>query len=290
MSLLVTVGDLVTDLIIKVAADEIDPVSDTPAVIERHRGGSAANVAVVSARLGRPARFVGNLGRDEAGRALVAELESLGIEAVGPSVERGVTIAVLVGADGSRRFLTDRGTEAPWPRADPAWIANGGRVHLTGYALANDYSASTVLELAAQAKAAGMAISLDPSSVSVIDAFGQQRFAELLAEVCPDVVLPNEDEADLVLEAALRIGALVVQTNGARSTEVFWPDGNGALVPVDPVEVLDTTGAGDAFAAGFLASYDRDGHVLAAVAAGHEASRRVVGGVGASAWEHGSDD
>lgn len=287
MSVLVSVGDLVSDLVIKLAAPEIDPVSDTPAVIERHRGGSAANVAAVSARLGRPARFVGAIGRDEAGRSLVAELAALGVGTAGPAVERGVTIAVIVTPDGARRFLTDRGTEVVWPEPDPAWIRDAGRLHVTGYALANDHSSDSVLSLARLARGRGVPVSIDPSSVSVVRAFGVGRFGELIAAIGPDVVLPNEDEVDLVADAALGSGAVVVQTNGASPTRILRPDGTSTTVPVPPTEVVDTTGAGDAFAAGFLEAWDRTGDLEVAVEAGHRTSRRVVGGVGASAWEDG---
>ncbi|HQF93614.1 MAG TPA: PfkB family carbohydrate kinase, partial [Microthrixaceae bacterium] len=77
--MIVSVGDLATDLVVRLDSSEIDPVSDTPAVVSLHRGGAAANVSAVSAHLGRAARFVGARGEDDLSVAAASALRSLGV-------------------------------------------------------------------------------------------------------------------------------------------------------------------------------------------------------------------
>lgn len=280
---LVSVGDLATDLVVRIGASEIDPVSDTPAAVSRHRGGAAANVAAVSARLGRACRFVGAVGADDLATAASDQLRSLGVEVTGPVARRGWSIVVLVDPAGGRRFLTDTGDVDPWGAPQPGWLAGASRVHFSGYALCDDRSTETCRQLAVEARRLDVPVSVDPSSRSVVERFGVDRFVALLDELRPDVVFPNEDEADLVGPSPAWRWTVV--TRGAQPTTVFDPEGRRLDVPVAPVAVVDTTGAGDAFAAGFLAAWDGVREIERAVAAGHAAAACVVGAPGADAWQ-----
>ena len=296
MLLLVSVGDLVLDTAVQLLADEIDAGSDTPAQITQGRGGSAANVVAVSRRLGRPARFVGALGSDVAGRWLVEQLVELGAEVAGPTVERGPSIVVLIDHAGQRRFLTDRGSTERWQPDAGAWLAGADRLHLTGYALCNELAIDACRELARVAIERAIPISVDPSSTSILQGFGPDRFLALLEEIRPDVLLPNADEARALGDSgalAERVGAMVVVTDGSAPTTLVSPDGAVRRIAVErTVLPVDTTGAGDAFAAGFLQRWDRGAgtdapldRAIPAVAAGHDAARRVIGAVGGDAWE-----
>lgn len=283
--MIVSVGDLATDLVVRLGAPEIDPVSDTPATVSLHRGGAAANVAAVSARLGRAARFVGAVGADELSQAAATSLRSLSVEVCGPPARRGWSIVVLVDPDGTRRFLTDTGDVDEWPAPDPGWLDGATRLHLSAYALCNERSADACEALASLAVERGVARSIDVCSASVVRAWGVDRFAEMLQRVRPDVVKANADEYDLLGHDAIPWAWYVV-TNGADSTLVFDPDRRGPLVvPVPASEVVDSTGAGDAFVAGFLHAWDAHADPAAATAAGHAASEQVIAGPGADYWK-----
>lgn len=284
--MLVSVGDLATDVVVRLGAHDIDPISDTPAVVSLHRGGAAANVAAVSARLGRPARFVGALGDDELSASAATALRSLGVDVRGPSATRGWAIVALVDPDGGRRFLTDTGEVDTWPAPDPMWLDGATRVHLSGYALCSDRSAEACAALARLATERGVPRSVDVCSTSVVTSWGLDRFADDLRSIGPDVVKANGDEARL-LDGRWPAGATVVVTNGADDTVLLEPGGGERSLPVADVasvDVVDTTGAGDAFVAGFLAAWDHGDGPDAAVSNGHAAAARVVSGPGADWW------
>lgn len=279
--MLVSVGDLATDLVVRLGSHDIDPVSDTPATVSLHRGGAAANVAAVSARLGRAARFVGALGADELSVTAATALRSLGVDVCGPPARRGWSIVVLVDPAGGRRFLTDTGDVDVWPAIDPGWLDGATRVHFSGYALCNERSAAACRDLAALATELGVPCSVDVCSASVVRAWGVDRFADDLGAIGPDVVKANDDEAALLPD---HLDAWVVVTAGAGPTLLGAPDGSVTSWPVEPVPVVDTTGAGDAFVAGFLAALDAGAPHADAVHGGHAAAACVVSGAGADAW------
>jgi sugar/nucleoside kinase (ribokinase family) len=212
-------------------------------------------------------------------------LHDLGCDTAGPRIERAGTIAVIVSPDGARRFLTDRGTITPWGPPEPEWLDGARRVHFTAYALCDPLSSESCLALAKVATTRGIPISVDPSSVSMLAEFGVDRFGELLVELGADLLLPNREEAELlgVLTGAHPFAAVV--TNGAAPTLARMLDGTDLHVEVAPTVAVDTTGAGDAFAAGFLAAFDEGASMTDSIRLGHDTAARVVGGMGAGAWD-----
>ncbi len=218
-------GDLVLDVIVRLDAP-LAPGDDTTAKTALRPGGQAANVAAWVAALGADARFVGCLGRDAAGRLVRAELAARGVEAVGDEVERTGVVVSLVGGDGTRTMASDRAGDLD--RIDPAWLAGADAVHVSGYALTDS--------------AAGIRaprVSLDLSAVSLVDEAFRAR-ARLLA---PDLVFATEAERKAFGELDTRW----VVKSGPAGIDV-----DGRTYPALPAEVVDTTGAGDALAAGFL--------------------------------------
>jgi sugar/nucleoside kinase (ribokinase family) len=257
MSRVVVLGDVMTD-VVAVLERPFAPGSDAPARIERHFGGSGANVAAWLAAAGTPVTLVARVGADEAGRTALAALEAAGVEtcaSVDPALPTGTCI-VLVGPGGERSMVPDAGANAALA---PARLPTGSHLHVAGYALLREGSRAAARAAIALARGRGMPVSVDPSSAVPLATAG--AFLEWAAGA--DLLLPNAAEAAALTgeadpERAARAlaagGAEVVVTLGADGA--LWTDGRlVARAEAEPVaEVVDTTGAGDAFTAGLLAA------------------------------------
>jgi ribokinase len=247
-----TLGDLLLDVIVR-AQQPLAAGADTPVQTRVTSGGQAANVAAWAVALGEPARFVGKQADDEACALARSLLERRGVELVGPHVEGRTGVVVsLVGADGERSMATDRGV-APELRVDelePGWLAGCRWLHLSGYSLLAEPIAEAALEAARLARKEDAQVSADLSSWSAIRAHGPQRFRARLEDLRPNVVFANEPEWELI-GGAYGLGETAVVKRGSRGVAVFRADGVEEH-PAAGGEVVDTTGAGDALAAGFI--------------------------------------
>ena len=261
-----TLGDLLLDVIVRLEGP-IAQDTDTYGATRVGAGGQAANVAAWVAALGGTARFVGKRARDPAGRLVGDELETRGVELAGPFVESGTgTVVSVATPDGKRTMLSDRGVATGFAseELDPAWLEGCERLHLPAYSLV----APPIRGAALAAAALAPRISVDLSSTAALELVGVERFRALLAELTPDIVFANEAEAELV--GPLEVETVVVK-RGAHGC-VVKTTGEEHEYPARPAEVVDTTGAGDAFAAGFL---------LAGAEPGLEAAARCVAQMGA---------
>src|SRR4051812_17577152 len=280
---LVAVGDLVEDVVVR-PHGPVRTGTDNPATVVRTRGGSGANVAVFAAALGRDARFIGRVGADPAGAWLVGELVAAGGRPLVQRVGRTGAGGGTVGPDGERTMFPDRAAAAELADVDPGAVDGAAALHVSGYALAVPASAATVLELVGRARTGGALVSLDASSVDLIAGLGPDRFLDLVTRVRPDVCFANADEAELVPPGRLTtLGTTCVVKRGPAPVEVFAPGAEVVRVPVPPVSpVLDTTGAGDAFAAGHLCALLDGAGQQAAARAGNALAARVLGSPGAA--------
>lgn len=243
-------GDLLLDVVVRLDAP-IAADTDTYGRTRVAPGGQAANVASWVAALGGRSRFVGKRARDAAGRMLTGELRRLGVDVVGPEVADGTgTVVSLADPDGRRSMLTDRGVapELAAGEIDPEWYAGSETLHLPSYSLVRAPVRDAALRSASLAREAGARVSVDLSGTSAIAELGLGPFRQLLDDLRPEVVFGNEDEVGLVG----RIDAeVVVEKRGARGC-VVRRGRDEHVYAADPTELVDTTGAGDAFAAGFL--------------------------------------
>jgi len=273
---LAVLGDLVDDIVVTLAGP-VELASDTEARIRRRRGGSAANVAAVAAGRGAAVRFLGQVGDDRLGRLLVDELGATGVD-VGSVRFAGATgsIVVLVDDRGERHMLTDRGAAVLLGSPNPAWLDDVTALHVPLYSFAAEPLATTSRALVGWCHGRDVAVSIDLSSVALLEALGPDTLAALLAASRPAMVFANADEAALAgpLDG---LAATVVVKRGAAGAVVHRPGEPPVAVPCRAVyEGRDTTGAGDAFAAGFLATAGWRADPLAAAAAGHAAAAALI--------------
>ena len=261
----VGVGDVATD-VVAVLDGVPAPGSDRPASIRSRGGGAGANVAVHLAQLGVPVVLAACVGNDAAGAGLVAELTAAGVRLHIRTVPGSATgtVVSLVEPDGQRSMLADRGANLELAPADLHLPAAGGHLHLSGYTLLDPGPHGAGIAALAAAGDAGATVSVDPASTGPLARYGVDRW---LADTAgATVLLPNADEARLltgcadVADAARALAArheIVAVSLGAEGA--LWAAA-GALVhrPAHPTVVVDTTGAGDAFASGRLACWLRN--------------------------------
>jgi sugar/nucleoside kinase (ribokinase family) len=246
----VTLGDALVDVIVETDRGEV-PDDDVEAEIRIGPGGQAANVAAWVVHLGVAAALITVLGADPAGRLVRDGLEGRGVEVHGPETTATGTVVSLVSSDGRRTMLSDRRPDRGLRAVDldAAWFAGAGWLHLSGYALLGPADTEAAQAAAALAQRAGARISVDLSAATLVSACGADRARALLRAVRPQVVFGNELEFEAL--GGLEGPTLVVK-RGAQGCRVVAAGRTHDVPAAPPVAVRDTTGAGDAFAAGWL--------------------------------------
>lgn len=250
--MLVSLGQLVLDVTIA-PEGQLRLDDDQEASIRMQGGGQAANFCAWSAALGEPARLVTRVGDDELGRRLIAELSATGVEVCavyGP--ERTGAIAVLLGPGAQRTFARQPGASLGM-RAEELreeWFAGADLLHVPGYSLFFEPLASASRRAIDLVRAGGGIISVDLSSPAGIREFGGARLAYDLAMIRPELLFATEAEAAELGAPLEGLAKVPVLKRGPRGVRVFR-----TLVAAPVVDVVDGTGAGDAFAAAFCAAY-----------------------------------
>ena len=272
---LTTLGDVMLDVIVRLE-QPLAQGDDVRSQTRTGAGGQAANVAAWAAALGAEARCISKRGDDAAGELVARELASHGVELVGP-VGAGATgvVVSLVGSDGDRSMASDRGVApslAP-EELDADWF-ECDVLHLSGYALLREPIVHAALLGARLARNGGARISVDVAAWTEIRGYGPVRFRELLDTIAPDVLFATEAEWEMLGGAYLTAPIGLIK-RGARGITVVTEDARLDLAPV-AAEVVDSTGAGDALAAGFLLG----GSLEEAARRGLEAAARCVARVG----------
>jgi sugar/nucleoside kinase (ribokinase family) len=300
----IVIGDIVTDVVTVLGAP-IVAGSDTPAHISVTGGGAGANTAAWLADAGLSVTMCGVVGADTVGSGRIAELSAVGVACVirqSPEMPTG-SIVVLAGP-ADRAMITDRGANALLTPADVdaafADSADAVHLHLSGYSLLDAGSADAARHALEVAHARGLTVSVDAASAVPLREVGGLAFVSWVRRA--DVLFANGDEARVLLgeadsqrllatglAAALAtrldgradVGGTVVVKLGADGAVAATSRGAVVEAPALPVNAVDATGAGDAFAAGFLTAWLGGDALDEALATGAAFGARAVTTMGA---------
>ena len=258
------VGDLVVDVMLLPARD-LRRGTDVPGLVRLRQGGSATTTARWLGRLGARSSLVCAIGRDAVGRALVMAVAGDGVTVRAVRVAGAPTgrIGVLVEPGGERSFVQDRGAALRLRPQDlkPDWFAGADAVHLPAYSLLDQPLGLAGMAATQLAREAGALVTVDLSSTAPLLAKGRRAALELIEEAHPDLIFATRDESRALVgskkddEALLDLAPIAVVKRGRKGATILARDGKRALrfeVATTPIKAPDTTGAGDAFSAGFL--------------------------------------
>ncbi len=291
MARIVVIGDLMTDTV----AHAMLPLargSDTPATVTMHGGGSGANVAAWLAADGADVAFIGRRGADIPGRNRDMELMGYGVDArlvMDPERPTG-TCVVMVTHRGERTMLSDPGANAALSPDDLPHdlFVRGAHLHVSGYTLLAEGSRNAALAALEYARRAGMSASVDGASAAPLERVGAEPFLELSSNAM--LLFVNTSQAKILTgrddpEQAARVltawyPQVIIKLGGEGA--IYYANGQRAHVPAPPVDrVIDGTGAGDAFVAGFLPPYLDKKPPAEALASGHRLAGHALNLIGA---------
>ena len=267
------------------------PTSDTPSSIRVTRGGSGASLAIAVAVTGHEVIYVGAAGRDGAATIVADALRTANVTAQLEPVDAATgTVVALVGDDGQRAMLTDRGANS---LLSESFVLGRlavpfDHLHVSGYLLLDPSTRAIGVAAMALAKERGRSTSVDVCSVAPLRDVTPEVFLD--AAEGASQLFANEEEA-LVLtsttsvEEALAVLVTrfneVVITLGSQGAVGAAGDTRTRVAAIDAT-VLDTTGAGDAATGTYLGARLNGDDVSVALAKAMAASARVVGELGAN--------
>ena len=285
------IGDVMLDVIarINVSPQKINFGSDTASRISTSSGGAAGNVAAWLTRTDARSTIVSHVGDDPAGAAIVAEFDALGVshgDLVIPGETSGVVV-VLVDSSGERTMFPDKGANSRLTVTDLPDLGTFQAVYISGYALLNPLARDGVLAMIEKIKADSLPIYFDPASVGAMKDVADKELHNWFSMM--DVLFVNEEESiyltgsvdiERALNYLLDFSQVVVIKRGSAGAIAKARGFDSISLPAFAATVVDTTGAGDSFAAGFIASYSKNHDLTAALQAGGELAAGCVAIVG----------
>jgi sugar/nucleoside kinase (ribokinase family) len=285
------IGDVMLDVIarIDVSPQKINFGSDTASRISTNGGGAAGNVAAWLTRTTSNSTIVSHVGDDPAGAALIAEFDSLGVthENLVIQGEPSGVVVVLVDSSGERTMFPDKGANSSLKLSDLPPLDNYQAVYISGYALLNSLSRPGVLAMIEKVRADSIPIYFDPASVGAMKDVSDKEIHQWFSLM--NVLFLNEEESifltglvdiERALDYLLEYSEVVVIKRGSLGAIAKARGYDSISIPAVSATVVDTTGAGDSFAAGFIAAFASKRDLTAAMTAGAELAAQCVAIVG----------
>ena len=238
--------------------------NDTRTVISTHGGGAGGNVASWLAVLGNDVTMVGRIGNDTAGSAITAEFDALGIS-YGNIVKEGLhtgVVVCLVDPSGERTMLADNGANAGLEVSDLPALDGVDAIYLSGYAPLAPLSREGVVEMVRAINSQGIPIVFDPATVGGMQGVPVEEILSWCALM--ETVIMNEEEAIYLSELSdcesalnffIELTPRAIIKRGSAGAIGLERGGQIISVAAHTSAVVDTTGAGDAFAAGFIDAF-----------------------------------
>jgi ribokinase len=290
----VVLGDLMVDVVLT-PSRPLQSGTDVAGRVALRQGGSAATTARWLARLGARSTLVCAVGRDPEGRGLVSALEGDGVHVRATRVagERTGRIGVVVAPGGERSFVADRAAADHLEPADlNAATLHVDLLHLPVYSLLGEPLGRAGRHATELARSAGSLVSLDLSSVVPLLAGGRRAALRLVRDVAPDVLFATRLEAEAIsggsdVSGLVDLSPIVAIKQGRSGATVLARTSGAPLIfdiATTAIDAPDTTGAGDAFDAGFLVTWlsaepdmrNRPATLRRAVLAAHRAAARQL--------------
>ena len=286
------IGDVMLDVVTKIAVlpSAINYGSDTASEISTHGGGAAGNVASWLTRTQAEATIVGHVGDDAAGAALISEFDSLGVQHKDLIIKgaRSGVVVVLVDPTGERTMFPDNGANSGLHIGDLPELDGFNAVYLSGYSPLDPSSLPGIKEMVTKIRATKIPIFFDPASVGAMKEIDVEEVKSWLPLF--DCLLLNEEEAiyltgesDLqkALDSLLMSCSTVVIKRGSQGAIGKIRGGQSISVEALHTDVVDTTGAGDSFAAGFISEFTQSHDLHRSLSAGAAIAAKCVAIIGA---------
>jgi sugar/nucleoside kinase (ribokinase family) len=246
---------------------DLESGTDVPGRVALVQGGSAANTARWLGRLGARTTLIAAVGRDAAGRALVEAVraDDVTVRVSRVAGARTGRIGVVVATGGERSFVADRGAADLLDPTDlrSAWFEGADALHLPVYSLLGAPLGLAGLRAIELARAAGATVSVDLASIDPLLASGRRAARSLFAGIAPDILFATAPEAEALIggrrvDELLEYASTAVVKRGSKGATVLTRLGAAPSrfeVATEHLDATDTTGAGDAFDAGFLVGW-----------------------------------
>jgi sugar/nucleoside kinase (ribokinase family) len=289
MAKILCIGEVNLD-VVAIIGSEINYGSDTAAKVSTHGGGAGGNVAAWLRIAGAQSHMLARMGKDAAGIAVRSEFDRLGVTYSEIEVHGAPTgiVVVIVDKNGERSMFPDKGANSGLTLSDLPELDSFNAAYISGYALLDPKSRAGILQMIGKIKAAGLKIYFDPATVGGMDGVPIAEIRAWINQV--HCLLLNEDEAKYLASATnietaisdlIQICPTVVVKRGSDGVTAANRGSEAISLPAISAQVIDTTGAGDSFAAGFIAADQAGLDFTAALGAALTIAAKCVAIVGA---------